>query len=128
MNKDISFNILIYIQCQMLILLILVCVSQLSVVILYIYNLMGNIKWQLCRCYLIIDLTICTYNCLKNPYTVKLHSNMYQWRPPPSSGKSTSTNQTTFVLSCLSYHARRFTLINAELAKYRSEAVKHHGN
>jgi len=45
--------------------------------------------------------TVCTYNCLKNPYTVKLHSIMFQWRPPPPSGKSTSTNQTTYVVSCL---------------------------
>ena len=48
---------------------------------------------------------------------------MFWWRPPPSSGKSTAMNQTTAVVSCLFYHAHRFTLINAQLAEHRSAAL-----
>jgi len=35
--------------------------------------------------------------------TVKLYSNVFQCQTPPSSGKFTSTNQNTAVVSCVSY-------------------------
>jgi len=50
--------------------------------------------------YLHIHPTLCT-----NPYRVKLHSDMFRWRPPPpSSGKTTPRpqNKTIFRLSMLS--------------------------
>jgi len=39
-------------------------------------------------------------------YKITLHSNMFRWRPPPSSRKSTSTNQNTAIVKCSSYHVQ----------------------
>ena len=71
--------------------------------------------------YLKTDPTICTYNNSKILYKVKLYSNVFQWWTPPSSGKSTSTNQNTTVVSSLSYaHTdSRCVPINTELAEMR---------
>jgi hypothetical protein len=65
---------------------------------------------------------------------------MFQWWPPPSSEKSTCTNQTTAIVSCLvlSYHAHSVIHFASQSAQNWLDtgvqvcstpvAVKHHGN
>jgi hypothetical protein len=44
------------------------------------------------------------HKTFQNFLYVKLHSNMFRWRPPSaSSRKSISTNQNTAIVNCLSY-------------------------
>lgn len=54
------------------------------------------------------DPPIHTYNDSKD-LSYKLHSNMFQWWPPPSSGQSTSTHQNTIIVSLSYGHKVRFT-------------------
>jgi hypothetical protein len=51
-------------------------------------------------------ITVHMYRC-KNAYTctVKLHSDMFQWWPPPSPGRQIHRTEDTDIWRCLSYHA-----------------------
>lgn len=73
-----------------------------------------NVSWTLQIrkvIYLKTVPTISKYNYFENSYKIKLHFDMFRWRPAQqSSAKSTFTNQSTATINSLSCRAHIITL------------------